>query len=177
MFENGRPRYWIDGYDRWNLLLPVGLAVVLAAGYWLPEDVVERATTSVLGRRIDLFRAPPAPVPPPRPLAPTRLESPLNGKGFFQSRMADAAGRAEPGTVVALEYARMDPRDPEWHVLSQMPVDPQGQFRFQLQNFPPGNYRLRARASADVGRVSVSGEVLVSVLPDPVRESRRRARK
>lgn len=177
MFENGRPRYWIPGYDRWNLIFPVALGVVLVARLWLPEAVMERAAVAVLGRRMDLFHERPAPAPPPRPMAPTRLDSPQNGKGFFQARMADAAGRAEPGALVALEYARMDPRDPEWHVLSQMPADGLGMFRFQLQNFPPGNYRLRARATADAGRMALSGEVMVSVLPDPAREGRRRTRK
>ena len=42
MFENGRPRYWIDWYDPWYLLLPLLLVGVLAAIRWMPVSTPVR---------------------------------------------------------------------------------------------------------------------------------------
>jgi len=172
MFENGRPRYWIDWYDPWYLILPLLLAGVLAGIRWLPASLPARLAVAMPTSRMPAARTVPLPV-----LAPAVLESPMNGKGFYQSRMPDAEGRAEPGAVVCLDYARLDLRDPDWRLLAQMPADPAGRFHFKLQNFPPGSYRLRVRLVTDTGVGKNSSEAMVTVFADPVAEPRRRARR
>ena len=181
MFENGRPRYWIDWYDRWHLLLPVMLAGVLAMMWLWPPLPVAGRMAPVSGR---LPSGSGVGLRPPGgsgammtetsvvQMAPTTLESPQNGKGFFQSRLSDAEGRAEPGSTVYLDYAN---EDLVWRGLGTMTVDAEGRYRFQLKNFPPGHYRLRARAVTATGRVSESGQTMITITPDPVRAPRRRA--
>ena len=57
---------------------------------------------------------------PEPPMRPTSLETPQNGKGFFQSRLSDAEGRAEPGSTLYLDYAN---QDLVWHNLGTMTVE------------------------------------------------------
>jgi len=181
MFENGRPRYWIDWYDRWHLLLPVLLAGILALMWLLPPLPVTGRLVPVTGRLpsgsgVGLRPSQEAgrviPEASVVPMRPTTLESPENGKGFFQSRLSDAEGRAEPGSTVYLDYAN---DDLVWRGLGTMTVDTEGRYRFQLKNFPPGHYRLRARAVTATGRVAESGQTMITITPDPVRAPRRRA--
>jgi len=176
MIENGRPRYWIDWYDRWYLPLPLVLIAVIAVIWRLPVPPVASLPISpgISASRLLQSSAPRA--TPARPgLTPPVLESPLNGKGFFPNRIADAEGHAEPGVNIHLEYAGVDL---VWHELSFMPTDAAGRFHFQLRNFPPGSYRLRARAMANDGRSAFSAEAMITIAPEPVREvRRRRARK
>jgi len=170
MFENGRPRYWIDWYDRWYLLLPLLLTGVLVVIWRLPTPAPERLSPGIRGALPSRAGSPTVPTPLP-PLAPTTLESPQNGKGFFQSRIADAEGHAEPGAMVHLEYAGPDL---VWRELSRMPANASGRFHFQLRNFPPGSYRLRARAVTNSGRSALSGEAMIAIAADPRPEPRRR---
>lgn len=174
MFEKGRPRYWIDWYDPWYLLLPLFLVLVLAAAWWLPKP----ATAAHKGVGVAVRVNPPVqrvpstvaqPVPSPAPPTPTFLDSPQHGKGYFQSRLTEAEGRAEPGAEVRLEYAEADL---VWHELSRMPVAADGRFRFQLKDFPPGSYRLRARALTASGQTSDSAAAMITVMPDPARPTR-----
>jgi len=170
MFENGRPRYWIGWYDRWHLALPLLLAGALVAVWRLPAPVTQSLPVARRGTMPVRVGGSTVPSPLP-PMAPTTLLSPLNGKGFFQSRIPDAEGQAEPGSMVLLEYAGLDL---VWHELSRMPADTTGRFQFHLRNFPPTSYRLRARAFASNGLSSASGEVMITVAADPSREPRRR---
>lgn len=181
MFENGRPRYWLDWYDSWHLLLPVLLAVLVAALWLQPPLPVTGRVMPLTGRSSGGSGVGLRPVQatggamietPVVPMRPTTLESPENGKGFFQSRLSDAEGRAEPGSTVYLDYAN---EDLIWRGLGTMTVDAEGRYRFQLKNFPPGHYRLRARAVTATGRVAESGQTMITIAPDPVRTPRRRA--
>jgi hypothetical protein len=189
MFENGRPRYWIGWYDRWHLILPVLLAGAAVALWMQPRLPVTDTVPPVNGRYLDgsgVGLRPSGGGGPSTPLGsatpfiptqmrPTTLESPQNGKGFFQSRLSDAEGRAEPGSTVYLDYAD---QDLVWHGLGTMTADAEGRYRFQLRNFPPGHYRLRARAVTPTGQVSESGENMITITPDPTkapRTARRRA--
>lgn len=186
MFENGRPRYWIDWYDPWYFIVPLLLSAVLAGIRWLPASLPSpvRPTVTTLpstAGRPNKAKLPAGqftkPVDALPPLAPTTLDLPLNGKAFFQSRMPDAAGRTEPGALVFLEYATLDLADVNWRVLSQMPADASGYFQFKLENFPPGSFRLRARMVTATGREAVSGSTMMTVFADPKKETRRRTRK
>ncbi len=176
MFEKGRPRYWIDWYDPWYLLLPLFLVLVLAAVWWLPKPATA-AHKGVAARMNPLAPRGPSTVVPPGPTlpppTPTFLNSPQHGRGYFQSRLTEAEGRAEPGAEVRLEYAEADL---VWHELSRMRAAADGRFRFQLKDFPPGSYRLRARALTASGQTSDSAAAMVTVMPDPARPARRRPR-
>jgi len=165
MFTHGRPRYWIDWYDRWHWLL-VALLAVLIWGAW-----THPASTLGLGWRG-------APVPSTRRVAlpamsPSVIESPQNGSGFLKSRLGDAEGRAQVGSTVLLEYVRPDGA---WMELARIPVSDTGRFRFALRNFPVGSFRLRVRAFTPDGRSEASPEVMFTVVadPTPVRSTRRR---
>ena len=165
MFTHGRPRYWIDWYDRWHWLL-VALLVALIWGAWTYP-------VGTLG-----FGRHGAPISPIRhvvlaAMAPSIIESPQNGSGFLKSRLGDAEGRAQAGSTVLLEYVRPDGA---WMELARIVASDTGRFRFALRNFPVGSFRLRVRAFAPDGRLEVSPEVMFTVVADPapVRSTRRR---
>lgn len=167
MFENGRPRFWIDWYDRWYLFLPLLLIGVLIGIWQLPTPTPGRSSPSI--RVTQPHGGSPRPPVLLPPVAPTTLESPQHGKGYFQSRIADAEGHGEPGAIIHLEYAGPDLA---WRELSRMSADATGRFHFQLRNFPPGNYRLRARAITHTGRSALSGETMITIAADPGRAVR-----
>jgi hypothetical protein len=89
MMEDGRPRFWIPWYDRWNLVLPI---VFVAAVAWLAFQ--------------PRSRVPELSSPPVRPLSPVTLEAPASGARLRMDRMGEVEGRAERGTTVVLFYSQ-----------------------------------------------------------------------
>ncbi len=174
MLTVSKPRYWIDWYDRWHLLLPL-LLVGLIAGSWRTHLVDPRSELNPAGAVLKPASSS-QPHTETRPLAPTFIDSPAHGAGFTQSQLGSADGRAEPGSMVHLYYLATEP---SWRELGQTRADDTGHFRFQLANFPPGSYRLRARAQADSGKISDSNDVLITVVPDqtPAKNPTRRVRR
>ena len=174
MFTVSKPRYWIDWYDRWHLLLPL-LLFGLIAGSWWTHLIAPRAELNRVAspRKPDSSSQPPAEM---RPLVPTFIDAPAHGAGFTPRQLGRAEGRAEPGSTVHLFYLATEP---SWRELGQTRADDTGHFRFQLANFPPGSYRLRARAQADSGLISDSNDVLITVVPDetPTKNPTRRVRR
>lgn len=154
MIEDGRPRFWIDWYDRWNLILPI---LVLASAGWL-----------VTRPRPAQPWVPPAPARPAMaPLSNTTLESPASGARFVPDRLGDVEGRAQPGSVAVLFYS-MAP-SVERRELSRMPVGADGRYRFRLSRFPPGVYVIQVIAYAADGRTAASSPVDVWVVQPPAK--------
>jgi len=160
MMDGGRPRFWIDWYDRWNLILPLLLAISLG---WL----VTRPRPAVPW-------TPPAPVRPALPpLAVTTLESPASGARFLPDRLGDVEGRAQPGSTAVLFYS-MAP-SVERRELARMPVAADGRYRFRLSRFPAGVYVIQVIAYAPDGRHSASTPVDIWVVqPQPQGPATRR---
>lgn len=153
MMEDGRPRFWIPWYDRWNLILPIAL---LAAGGWL---AVQPRT-----------KVPELPAQRVRALAPVTLESPANGARLRMDRMGEVEGRAERGTTVVLFYSQAPSL--ERRELSRMLVGSDGRYRFRLAGFPAGGFVFQVVAYSTDGRSSGSPPVDVWVV-DPRTPGRR----
>jgi hypothetical protein len=153
MMEDGRPRFWIPWYDRWNLILPI---LLLAAGGWL---AVQPRT-----------KVPELPAPRVRPLSPVTLESPASGARLRMDRMGEVEGRAERGTTVVLFYSQAPSL--ERRELSRMLVGSDGRYRFRLAGFPAGGFVFQVVAYAPDGRSSGSPPVDVWVV-DPRSPGRR----
>jgi hypothetical protein len=143
---SGKPRYWLEDHDRWNLLIPVVFIGLLVA--WL------------------LVPPPPKPAMPaaPPPLTPTIIRAPVSGTRFAAGQIGAVEGTAHPGSRVQLSYRTM--ATPErW--LAEALVGADGRFRFGLAGFPPGSYGLRVSAVMPDGRRENSFEVLMIVDPAP----------
>ncbi len=149
MWDDGRPRYWIDSYDRWHLALPVAFFAALLWLFFLPKPPVVVET------------APPA--APPALMAPI-IESPVNGAQFHANRMGDVEGRAQSGTLVVLLYA---PAQQPWRELGRVVVGSDGRYRFRLAGFPAGLYGLKTVEFADGGRTAESAMVDIWVVAEP----------
>ncbi len=149
MFANGKPRYWIPSYDRWNLLFPAAFLAVLA---WMCTFPATPANFGAV-----------RPEPPP-PLSPTSVESPASNSHFRASRIGDVEGRAQPGTLAVLYYA---PAQSAMRELGRMEVGIDGRYRFHLAGFAPGLYTLKVAAWAADGRSAESKDVFLWVEADP----------
>lgn len=157
MIVKGRPRYWIDWYDRWHLLLPV--AFLAALGWLISQPRPKLIAPSPQARVV--------------PLAASTLESPVSGAQLSGDRLPDVEGRAVPGTTVVLFYSQAPSL--ERRELARVRVGGDGRYRFRLSRFPPGGYVFQAIAYADDGRTAASAPVDVWVLePRPVARRPRR---
>ena len=139
MFVQGKPRYWIPGYDGWYLAAPVGFVLLVVALCLLPRKPLAAARPAG---------------PPPRVLTATSLLWPKPGAVFHDGKVGDVGGTAEPGGLVRLYYGTA--------LIGQTVADANGRFRFQLAGFPAGPATLRAETL--IGARSMwSGEVTFTV--------------
>jgi len=145
MIENGRPRYWIGWYDRWNLVLPLALI-----GVWVGWAMQPRPVTRAGAGTVPEVAA--RPVLPPL-MAPT-LESPVSGAHVRSDRMGDVEGRGPAGALLVLFYSAAP--SVERRELSRMTVGADGRYRFRLNPFPAGAYVLQVIAYAPDGRSAAS---------------------
>ena len=145
MTENGRPRYWMGWYDRWNLVLPLALIGVLV---WLAMQPGARPVERAVGGGGGLAK----PVLPPL-MAPT-LESPVSGAHVRSDRMGDVEGRGPAGALLVLFYSAAP--SVGRRELARMTVGADGRYRFRLNPFPPGAYVLQVIAYAPDGRSAAS---------------------
>jgi hypothetical protein len=154
MIEDGRPRFWIPWYDRWNLVLPI---VFVAAVAWLAFQ--------------PRSRVPELSSPPVRPLSPVTLEAPASGARLRMDRMGEVEGRAERGTTVVLFYSQAPSL--ERRELSRMQVGSDGRYRFRLAGFPAGGFVFQVVAYSTDGRSGGSPPVDVWVVDprSPVRRN------
>lgn len=139
-----RPRFWIPGYDRWSLIAPGLLGLIVALLCVLPKPPV-----AVVPRH--------RPVPP-RVLAVTTILTPLPGSVFRVGHVADLEGTAEPGSLVRLYYGTQ--------AIGQTVVAVDGRYRFGISSFPAGQHTLRAEAVVGA-RSQWSSEVTFTVQAAP----------
>lgn len=154
MIEDGRPRFWIHWYDRWNLVLPIGW---LAFTAWLlaqPRPAL-----------------PPDPVLPAAPPLVVTLESPASGTQVRPDRMPDVEGRATPGSTVLLFYSQAP--STERRELARMRVGADGRYRFRLGRFPAGGFVLQTTCYGSDGRTLSSSPVDLWVLDGRTGPARR----
>ena len=144
MFAHGKPRYWIPGYDRWSLIAPGLLVLIVALLFVLPRPGVNA---------VPRYR----PVPP-RVLAVTTILTPLPGSVFRVGQVGDLNGTAEPGSLVRLYYGTQ--------AIGQTVAAADGRYRFQLASFPAGQHTLRAEAVVGA-RSQWSSEVTFTVQAVP----------
>lgn len=142
----GKPRYWLAGYDVWHLCVPVALAAVVAAMAVLPEAKK------------------PVPTPKPTAMVPTTWISPAPNSSMPASRFGVLEGRGQPGGRVTIWF-RQIPNAERW--LTESPVLPDGRFVVALTNFPAGTFGFRAEVRTPSGAVSSTFEVPIHLQPPP----------
>lgn len=151
--DDGKPRYWIGWYDRWHILLPIALATVL---FWL---LFAPRSRPVPGRfHSGATNSASTPLPALRSQSPTTIRSPYPGQIMWPSRMSDAHGTSEPRALVRLFLGQRK--------LGETYAETNGHWRFQLANFPPGNYRARAEAWTGLQAIP-SQEIEFTVTREP----------
>jgi hypothetical protein len=142
----GKPRYWLAGYDSWHLLVPVALAGVLTALAMLPEQKK------------------PQPAPPPPAMVQTTWISPAPGSSIPVRQFGVLEGRGQPGGRVTIWF-RQIPNPERW--LTESPVLPDGRFVVALTNFPAGTFGFRAEVRMPSGAVSSTFEIPIHLQPPP----------
>jgi len=145
-FVNGRPRFWVPGFDTAHLVLPALLlffAILLAV---VPPEPVP------------LKRIAPPPLPQTRP---TTILSPAAGSIFAPGQLGVVEGLAQPGGVVRLYWSDRPLGEPTR-------VGPDGRWSFTIGRFPPGQHILSAIAMVE-GRYLRSPEVVFTVQAPPLK--------
>lgn len=155
-FTQGRPRFWIPGFDTAHLALPalLGLAAVLIA----------------------VLPAPPAPKPsvvriavPPKAAPATIILQPVSGAVLGAGQMKSIEGLAPPGATVQL-YWLDRPLGPPARAGGD------GRWTFSTAGFPPGRHAFRV-VSRSVQGMATSAPVVVAIQsppPPPGKAVRRR---
>lgn len=156
MFREGRPRFWISGYDTAHLAVPVLLVLVVAALAFAPAPQPAPAR-------------PAAPVA--RAMAPTLIIAPVTGSVLITGQSFFVDGSAEPGSNVRLFYFANGADYP----LGDARVGADGRWRFTINDLKPGNHSFRAAAFL-AGRTMISGEVTYTVKAAPRQPARQRRR-
>ncbi|MCW5556598.1 MAG: hypothetical protein KIT22_01950 [Verrucomicrobiae bacterium] len=142
LFHQGRPRYWIAGYDSAHLAVPavLGLVIVLLA--------------VVPTRRAAAAGTPPTPRVEPRTANPVIL-SPTAGAVLTPDQQTVIEGIGPAGA--SWQWFWFDRA-----LGAPTLVGTDGRWRFQVQRFPPGNHVLRA-ATRLGDRQTLSPPVLFTV--------------
>lgn len=139
MFRDGKPRYWVAGYDTKFLAVPGLLALVIAGIIWLPKPPPPRPVI-----------APPA----PPPMVATVIQQPPLGSVLPANDNFVIAGVAEPGSSVRLNYFLRG----QDLVLGEQLAATNGVWAFSLARLQPGSHTFRAIAFKG-GKAMPSGEV------------------
>jgi hypothetical protein len=147
MFRDGKPRYWIAGYDGKFLVVPVLLALVIAGIIWLPQAPAPKPVI--------------APPPPPA-MAPTLVLQPAPGNVVPANETFTLSGSAEPGSVVRLNYFQTNVD----HLLGEQTAATNGGWAFNLSRLQAGSHTFRVLAFK-AGRTMPSGEVTYTSKPVP----------
>jgi hypothetical protein len=149
MFRDGKPRYWIPGYDGAFLVVPLLLAAVIGGLVWLPKPPPVRQNVTAV---------------PPRPMLPPVILEPPPGSLVTANEAFTISGSAEPGSVVRLNYF-LNGVDV---LLAEQPYATNGVWAFSLNRLQPGAHTFRA-SSFLAGRTLMSGEItyLAKVKPRP----------
>lgn len=153
LLHQGRPRYWIPGYDRVHLVLPALLGLVMV--------LLLTARTAPAPER----RPPPA-APAPRAVTTPMILNPTAGAVLLPGQLTVIEGIGPVGAEVRLYWYNQALGAP-----TRAGAD--GRWQFAVQGMPPGVHTLRA-AIVDRGRPSFSPPVLFSVQKPPAGTPRRR---
>ena len=139
-FVQGRPRFWVPGFDTAHLVLPALLALAVGLLVVLPN----RAVTA----------SQPAPVA--RQLLPTTILAPVAGTVLPAGQGGVVVeGLAQPGGVVRLYWFAQPIGEPTL-------VGTDGRWRFTLGNLPVGQHTLRVSTLAE-RRYLWSPELVITV--------------
>ncbi len=143
-----RPPYWVSGYDRPHLVVPVLILLVALAIGLLPGRPVTRSRV----------------VPPAPPeIRPTVILSPTAGTSLAAGQSTVVEGLAHPGGIVRLYWYSQPIGEP-----TRVAAD--GRWQFTLANLPAGSHALRAGALV-AGRSIWSGETVFTVTAPSVRST------
>lgn len=145
-FTQGRPRFWIPGFDTAHLALPalLGIAAVLIA----------------------VLPPPPAPKPsearvpiPARPAPATVILQPVSGAVLGAGQMKSIEGLAPPGAAIQLYWL-----DRPLGAPARAGGD--GRWTFTTAGFPSGRHAFRV-VSRSVQGMATSAPVVVAIQPSP----------
>ncbi|MBN8249636.1 MAG: hypothetical protein J0L84_19630 [Verrucomicrobia bacterium] len=152
LLHQGRPRYWIPGFDRVHLALPALLGLVLLLLITAPSVPAEARRASPV-------------IPSPRAVTAPVILSPTAGAMLLPGQLSLIEGIAPAGAEVHLFWFNQALGAP-----TRAGAD--GRWRFSVQGIPPGVHTLRA-AVLDRGRHSFSSPVLFTIQTPPPARSRR----
>jgi len=155
MFQNGRPRYWIEGYDTAHLAVPVLLLIVIGLLAFLPGN--STTAKALPQQRTGQAASPSLQQPAPRPMTPTLWLQPRSGTMVSAGQPLTVNGTAEPGSLVRLFYLH----NRQGHLLSQTNATAQGQWRFIVSKLTAGQHSFQAVAYSG-SRTMPSGELRVT---------------
>ena len=150
-FTQGRPRFWIPGFDTAHLALPalLGLAAVL----------------------IVVLPKPPAPKPSPftipvpqRPTPAPVILQPLSGAVLGAGQMKPIEGLAPPGATIQLYWL-----DRPLGAPARAGGD--GRWIFSTAGFPSGRHAFRVVSRSAQG-MATSAPVVVAIQPPPPAQGR-----
>jgi hypothetical protein len=152
LLHQGRPRYWIPGFDRVHLALPALLGLVLVLLMTAPSVPAE-------------VRRAPSVIPAPRTVTAPIILSPTAGAVMLPGQLTVIEGVGPAGAEVHLFW---------FHQALSAPTraGADGRWRFSVQGIPPGVHTLRA-AVLDRGRHTFSPAVLFTIQASPPSRSRR----
>lgn len=146
MFRDGKPRYWIKGYDGPFLIVPLLLALTITAIAWLPKPPPPRQNVTPIVTR---------------PMAPTLIFSPPAGSIVAAGQDVHIYGSAETNSIVLLALLQngVESRTGELKATN-------GLWGFRVGPLNPGAHTFRASAFLG-GRTQISGEVtyLAKIVP------------
>lgn len=154
-FTQGRPRFWVPGFDTAHLVLPalLGVAVLLIATRPSPPPP----------------RPPTVQVPlPQRPTHATAILQPVSGAVLSSGQMKSIEGLAPPGAAVQLIWMDRPLGSP-----TRSGGD--GRWAFSTAGFPSGRHAFRVVSHGPAGSVT-SAPVVVAIqprTPAPARTVRR----
>jgi len=126
LFHQGRPRYWIPGYDSAHLAVPalLGLVILLLAVVPAPRFSASGASP---GSRAEAQRM----------TVPAVILSPTGGAVLTPDQLTVIEGLGPAGAVIHLFWF-----DQALGAPTRAGAD--GRWRFQVQQLPPGSHALRA---------------------------------
>jgi len=142
-FVQGRPRYWVPGFDTAHLAVPALMIVVGLLITYLPARSVTRNRT----------------VPPvPAQVMQTTILSPLAGAELTIGQTAVIEGLAQPGGIVRLYWYAQPIGEP-----TRVGLD--GRWQFTIANLPAGTHSVRAGALVAARNIWSSEVVFTAVAP------------
>ncbi|MFO1461117.1 MAG: hypothetical protein U1G08_17145 [Verrucomicrobiota bacterium] len=146
-FTQGRPRFWIPGFDTAHLALPALTALVAVLIVVLPTPPVPKPPVV----RVPI---------PPKPAPATVILQPVSGTVLGAGQMKSIEGLAPPGASVQLYWVDRPLGSPAL-------VGADGRWTFSTAGFPPGRHAFRVVSRTFTG-TATSAPVVVAIQSPPV---------